>query len=95
VVISPTESKAKEALRRIEFVMSKLGLTLHPDKTRMVDLGRGKGSFVFLGCTIRKKRSICERRGVISCTDGRRPKRGSGSGTAREISPIGGAAGKT
>jgi group II intron reverse transcriptase/maturase len=58
VVMSPTESKAKEALRRIEFVMSKLGLTLHPEKTRMVDLRRGKGSFVFLGCTIRKKRSI-------------------------------------
>jgi RNA-directed DNA polymerase len=38
--------------------MSKLGLTLHPEKTRMMDLGRGKGSFVFLECTIRKKRSI-------------------------------------
>ncbi len=58
VVMSPTESKAKEALRRIEFVMSKLGLMLHPEKTRMVDLRRGKGSFAFLGCTIRKKRSI-------------------------------------
>jgi group II intron reverse transcriptase/maturase len=58
VVMSPTESKAKEALRQIQFVMSKLGLVLHPDKTRMVDLRRGKGSFVFLGCTIRKKRSI-------------------------------------
>ncbi len=58
VVMSPTESKAKEALRQIQFVMSKLGLVLHPDKTRMVNLRRGKGSFVFLGCTIRKKRSI-------------------------------------
>jgi group II intron reverse transcriptase/maturase len=58
VVMTPTESKAKEALRRIEFVMNKLGLALHPEKTRMVDLRRGKGSFVFLGCTIRKKRSI-------------------------------------
>ena len=58
VVMSPTEAKAKEALRQIEFVMSKLGLTLHPEKTRMVDLRRGAGSFVFLGCTIRKKRSI-------------------------------------
>ena len=38
--------------------MNKLGLTLHPDKTRMVDPRHGKGSFVFLGCTIRKKRSI-------------------------------------
>ena len=58
VVMAPTESKAKEALRQIQFVMSKLGLELHPEKTRMVDLSRGKGSFVFLGCTIRKKRSI-------------------------------------
>jgi RNA-directed DNA polymerase len=58
VVMSPTELKAKEALRQIQFVMSKLGLVLHPEKTRMVNLARGKGSFVFLGCTIRKKRSI-------------------------------------
>jgi len=58
VVMSTTEWKAKEALRQIQFVMSKLGLVLHPEKTRMVELRRGKGSFVFLGCTIRKKRSI-------------------------------------
>jgi len=58
VVMATTESKAKEALRQIQFVMSKLGLVLHPEKTRMVNLRRGKGSFVFLGCTIRKKRSI-------------------------------------
>ena len=38
--------------------MNKLGLTLHPDKTRLVDLRRGGGSFIFLGCAIRKKRSI-------------------------------------
>jgi RNA-directed DNA polymerase len=52
------ESQAKEALRRIGLVMDRLGLKLHPAKTRMVDLRRGKESFVFLGCTIRKKRSI-------------------------------------
>src|SRR5258708_32257276 len=39
-------------------VMNRLGLTLHPAKTRLVNLRRGKESFVFLGCTIRKKRSI-------------------------------------
>jgi hypothetical protein len=38
--------------------MDRLGLKPHPEKTRMVDLRRGQGSFVFLGCTIRKKRSI-------------------------------------
>src|ERR1700680_2209111 len=51
-------SATKEALRRIGLVMSRLGLTLHPVKTRLVDLRRGKESFVFLGCTIRKRRSI-------------------------------------
>ena len=64
VVMAATESKAKEALRQIQFVMSKLGLVLHPEKTRMVDLRRGKGSFVFLGCTIRKKRSILRNPGA-------------------------------
>jgi RNA-directed DNA polymerase len=38
--------------------MNRLGVTLHPAKTRFVDLRRGKESFVFLGCTIRKRRSI-------------------------------------
>src|SRR5215471_7711253 len=41
--------------------MNRLGLTLHPAKTRLVDLRRGKESFTFLGCTIRKKRSIQRR----------------------------------
>ena len=58
VAMCRTESQAQEALRRIGLVMNRLGLKLHPEKTRMVDLRRGKGSFVFLGCTIRKKRSI-------------------------------------
>src|SRR5665213_3006215 len=58
VVMCRTESQAREALRRIGLVMNRLGLTLHPAKTKLVDLRRGKESFVFLGCTIRKKRSI-------------------------------------
>src|ERR1700758_4064622 len=49
---------AREALRRLGWVMNRLGLRLHPAKTRLVDLRRGKESFVFLGCTIRKRRSI-------------------------------------
>jgi group II intron reverse transcriptase/maturase len=58
VAMCRTESAAREALRRIGLVMNRLGLTLHPAKTRLVDLRRGKEGFVFLGCTIRKKRSI-------------------------------------
>jgi len=58
VAMCRTESAAREALRRIGLVMDRLGLTLHPAKTRLVDLRRGKEGFVFLGCTIRKRRSI-------------------------------------
>ncbi len=58
VAMCQTESQAKEALRRIGLVMDRLGLKLHPEKTRMVDLRRGKEGFTFLGCTLRKKRSI-------------------------------------
>jgi RNA-directed DNA polymerase len=58
VAMCRSASAAREALRRIGLVMDRLGLTLHPVKTRMVDLRRGNESFVFLGCTIRKKRSI-------------------------------------
>jgi RNA-directed DNA polymerase len=58
VAMCGAESQAREALRRIGLVMDRLGLKLHPAKTRLVDLRRGEESFVFLGCTIRKKRSI-------------------------------------
>jgi RNA-directed DNA polymerase len=58
VAMCGTESLAREALRRIGLVMNRLGLTLHPGKTRLVDLRRGKEGFVFLGCMIHKKRSI-------------------------------------
>ena len=58
VVMSRSESQARESLRRIEQIMARLGLQLHPEKTRLVDLRRGRQGFVFLGCTIRKKRSI-------------------------------------
>ena len=58
VVMCKTESGAREAHRRIGLVMERLGLKLHPEKTRMVDLRRGRESFVFLGCRVQKRRSI-------------------------------------
>jgi len=58
VVMCGTEANAKEALRRVQWVMDKLELKLHPEKTKLVDLRKGKESFTFLGCTIRKRRSI-------------------------------------
>lgn len=58
VVLCGSEPAAREARRRIEEMLGRLKLTLHPDKTRMVDVRQGKDSFVFLGCTHRKRRSI-------------------------------------
>ena len=58
VVMCKTESQAKAARRLIERVLGGLGLELHPDKTRLVNVGRKMESFEFLGCRFRKKRSI-------------------------------------
>src|SRR3990170_1050594 len=58
VVMCRSESQAREAHRRVREIMERLGLKLHPEKTRIVDLRRGKEGFTFLGCTIRKRRSI-------------------------------------
>lgn len=58
VVMCKSEAQVKEAHRRVAAAMGQLRLTLHPEKTRIVDLAWGKDSFQFLGCTIRKRRSI-------------------------------------
>jgi hypothetical protein len=46
-------------------VLARLGLTLHPEKTRKVDLSRGREGFDFLGCHLRKRLSgpLLERTG--------------------------------
>jgi group II intron reverse transcriptase/maturase len=58
VIMSKNESQAREARRRVEIILTRLGLVLHPEKTRLVNLSRGKESLIFLGCTVRKRRSI-------------------------------------
>lgn len=58
VVLCKSESQCKEALRRVATVMERLGLEMHPEKTRMVNLAGGKEGFTFLGWTVRKRRSI-------------------------------------
>jgi RNA-directed DNA polymerase len=58
VVMCRTRSQAEAAHRLISQIMARLGLKLHPEKTRIVNLTRGRESFVFLGCTIRKRRSV-------------------------------------
>jgi RNA-directed DNA polymerase len=53
VVLCRTRADAEETLRRLGIIMERLGLKLHPDKTRIVELGLGKEGFVFLGCYLR------------------------------------------
>lgn len=57
VVMCHNGTDCEEAMRRIEHVMGKLGLTLHPLKTRIVKLGEGKEGFDFLGCHLHKRMS--------------------------------------
>ena len=38
-------------------ILARLGLELHPEKTRRVDLSWGKQGFDFLGCHLRKRMS--------------------------------------
>jgi len=58
VILCRTKGNAIEARRRAESILTGLELTLHPDKTKVVEIRDGKESFEFLGCTFRKKRSI-------------------------------------
>ena len=53
VVLCRSRAEAEESLRRLGIIMERLCLKLHPDKTRIVELGLGKPGFVFLGCYLR------------------------------------------
>lgn len=53
VVLCRSESQASEAVRRLREVFARLKLTLHPEKTKLVQIGLGKDGFDFLGCHLR------------------------------------------
>jgi group II intron reverse transcriptase/maturase len=55
VVICRTKWQAEQALEKIKWVMTRIRLTLHPTKTRIVDMGRE--GFDFLGFHFHKMRS--------------------------------------
>jgi group II intron reverse transcriptase/maturase len=57
VVMCDTKAAVEEARRRVSFVLTRLGLELHSEKTRTVDLSRGREGFDFLGCHLRKRMS--------------------------------------
>jgi group II intron reverse transcriptase/maturase len=53
VVLCKSESQAHEAMRRLREIFARLKLTLHPEKTKLVQIGLGKDGFDFLGCHLR------------------------------------------
>jgi len=57
VVMCDTTAAVEEARRRVTLILTRLGLELHPEKTRMVDLSRGREGFDFLGCHLHKRMS--------------------------------------
>ena len=57
VVMCRTAQGCEEAQGRIEHVLGRLGLKLHPSKTRRVVLSDGREGFDFLGCHLRKRMS--------------------------------------
>jgi group II intron reverse transcriptase/maturase len=57
VVISRTAKDCEQAEARIRAIMARLGLELHPDKTRRVRLFDGEEGFDFLGCHLHKRLS--------------------------------------
>jgi len=65
VVLCGTAKACEEAEARVGKSLDRLGLQLHPDKTRRVGLSRGKEGFDFLGCHLRKRMSgpIWEKQG--------------------------------
>jgi RNA-directed DNA polymerase len=57
VVMCRTRKDCEQAEERIRVILGRLGLELHPDKTRRVVLFDGKEGFDFLGCHLHKRLS--------------------------------------
>ena len=55
MILCRTEVEANAALEMARTTLAELGLELHPDKTRMVDLREGREGFDFLGCHFRAR----------------------------------------
>jgi group II intron reverse transcriptase/maturase len=57
VVMCRTKRECEQAEARIRVILGRLGLELHPEKTRRVELYDGKEGFDFLGCHLHKRMS--------------------------------------
>ncbi len=57
VVMCKTKKDIERAEERVRVILTRLGLELHPEKTRRVELYDGKEGFDFLGCHLHKRLS--------------------------------------
>lgn len=57
VVLCRSAAQASAALAAVEEILTALGLRLHPDKTKVVDLREGREGLDFLGCHFRARMS--------------------------------------
>jgi RNA-directed DNA polymerase len=57
VIVCRTRRDCERAEARIRVILGRLGLELHPEKTRRVELYDGKEGFDFLGCHLHKRLS--------------------------------------
>ena len=67
VVMCRSADQAQAALAAVGEILTGLGLELHPDKTRVVDLREGREGLDFLGCHFRARMSgrLWEQRRVV------------------------------
>ena len=57
VVMCDTRAACESAEQHVRAILARLGLELHPEKTRRVDLSHGREGVNFLGCHLRKRLS--------------------------------------
>jgi RNA-directed DNA polymerase len=67
VVLCRGERQGRVALAVVGEILAGLGLELHPDKTKVVDLREGREGLDFLGCHFRARMSgrLWEQRGIV------------------------------
>ena len=67
VVLCRSAAQAEAALAAVGEILTGLGLELHPDKTKVVDLRQGREGLDFLGCHFRARMSgrLWEQRRIV------------------------------
>jgi RNA-directed DNA polymerase len=67
VALCRSEAQARAALAAVGDILASLGLRLHPDKTKVVDLRQGRDGLDFLGCHFHARMSgkLWEQRRIV------------------------------